>query len=133
MPSTTFLDPLLRRHAPSLSLITDAGDVLATRVALAGDTTSRKRGLLGRTEFCAGEALIIAPCSAIHTWFMRFSIDAVFADRQGRVLKVREHLVPWRMSGSLRGFAVIELPAGTVRGRLRAPQLLRLEVTAKED
>jgi uncharacterized protein len=45
-------------------------------------------------------------------WFMRFPIDAVFLDREHRVLRVVEHLAPWRVAGCRRAKAVIELPAG---------------------
>ena len=58
--------------------------------------------------------MIIAPSNAIHTFFMKFPIDVVYVTRDGRVVKCREHLVPWRVSGALRAFGVIELPAGTL-------------------
>lgn len=45
-------------------------------------------------------------------WFMRFPIDAVFLDREHRVLRVVEHLAPWRVAGCRGAKAVIELPAG---------------------
>jgi uncharacterized protein len=45
-------------------------------------------------------------------WFMRFPIDAVFLDREHRVLRVVEHLAPWRMAGCRGAKAVVELPAG---------------------
>ena len=38
--------------------------------------------------------MILAPCNGIHTFFMRFAIDVVFVDRQGRVLKVCRGLKP---------------------------------------
>jgi uncharacterized membrane protein (UPF0127 family) len=46
---------------------------------------------------------------------MRFSIDVAFVARDGRVLKIRHAMPPWRMAGALRGFAVIELPSGRLR------------------
>ena len=90
------------------------GCTLASAVEVAGTSESRRRGLLGRDSLDPSAALIIAPCSAIHTFFMRFAIDAVFVDRGGRVLKVTEHLKPWRIAMSLGAFAVIELNAGSV-------------------
>jgi hypothetical protein len=60
------------------------------------------------------EALVIAPCSAIHTFAMRFPIDVIFAARDGRVLKTREAFPPGRMSVSLGAFAVIEMAAGEI-------------------
>ena len=35
------------------------------------DRKTRNRGLLGRSSFPVGVAMVLAPCSAIHTWFMR--------------------------------------------------------------
>lgn len=61
----------------------------------------------------AGEALIIAPSSAVHTFGMRFSIDLIYADRRGRVLKVCDSVKPGRISMAWGAFAVVELPAGT--------------------
>jgi uncharacterized membrane protein (UPF0127 family) len=47
-------------------------------------------------------------------WLMRFSIDAVFVDPAGRVVRVAERLSPWRAVVMARGAEeVIELPAGT--------------------
>ena len=45
-------------------------------------------------------------------WFMRFAIDAAFLDRDGRVLRVAEHLRPWRIAACQGAKSVIELPAG---------------------
>jgi uncharacterized membrane protein (UPF0127 family) len=106
---------LLRGAEPPFALHhVRSGRVVATRVELALDSQSRRRGLLGRDEFEKGAALIIAPCSSIHTFFMRFAIDVVFVSRDGRVLKTYSTLVPWRMAFSFGAFAVIELPAGAL-------------------
>jgi uncharacterized membrane protein (UPF0127 family) len=45
-------------------------------------------------------------------WFMRFAIDAVFLDADGRVLRVTARLRPWRLAGCRGAKAVVELPAG---------------------
>lgn len=47
-------------------------------------------------------------------WLMRFAIDAVFIDRDRRVVKVAADLAPWRFAIVAKGARdVIELPAGT--------------------
>jgi uncharacterized membrane protein (UPF0127 family) len=47
-------------------------------------------------------------------WLMRFSIDAVFLDRDGRVVRVAERLSPLRFAAAAKGARdVLELPAGT--------------------
>jgi uncharacterized membrane protein (UPF0127 family) len=89
---------------------------MASRVELAVDSQSRRRGLLGRDGLDEGAALIIAPSSAIHTFSMRFAIDVVFVARDGRVLKTYAAVGPRRIAFSLGAFAVIELPAGAISG-----------------
>ena len=45
-------------------------------------------------------------------FFMRFAIDAVFLDKELRVVRVAADLKPWRMASKLGAKAVLELPAG---------------------
>jgi uncharacterized membrane protein (UPF0127 family) len=91
-----------------------SGRVVASRIELALDSRSRRRGLLGRDTLDKGAALIIAPCNSIHTFFMRFAIDVVFVARDGRVLKTYPGLVQWLIAFSIGAFAVIELPVGAI-------------------
>src|SRR5256885_8101099 len=70
------------------------------------------RGLIGRRGLPAGEGLLLSPAPAIHTAFMRFPIDALFLDRDLRVLDVVEQLGPWRVASKRRAHAVLELAAG---------------------
>jgi uncharacterized membrane protein (UPF0127 family) len=49
--------------------------------------------------------------------FMRFPIDAVFLDRDLRVVKVAAELRPWRAAGSRGAKAVLEIPAGEAARR----------------
>lgn len=61
-----------------------------------------------------GEGLLITKTSSITMWFMRFAIDAVFIDREKRVVRVAERIPPWRLAIAARGARdVVELPAGT--------------------
>ena len=91
------------------------GAVLAERIEHAVAITERLRGLLGRSELPAGNALAIAPCAAIHAFFMKFAVDAVFLDRRGHVVRALAELPPWRATRFHRRAAqVVELPAGTL-------------------
>ncbi len=87
--------------------------VLASAAALAGDSGSRRRGLLGRAALAPGEALVIAPSQGIHTFGMRFAIDVVFVDRRGQVVRIAAAVPPGRCRLSWRAFAVVELGSGT--------------------
>jgi uncharacterized protein len=93
----------------------ERGKVLA--VAARADTVlTRMVGLLGRAGLAAGDGLVITPCSMIHTFFMRFPIDVLFADRAGRVVAVIDTLRPFRLVwGGWRARQAIELPAGALR------------------
>jgi uncharacterized membrane protein (UPF0127 family) len=104
-----------RDVAPTRLVNRTRGALLAERVEVAAAMAERLRGLLGRTELARGSALAIAPCSAIHTFFMKFAIDAVFLDRSGRVVRALPALPPWRATRFHRRAAqVVELPAGTL-------------------
>ena len=70
---------------------------------------------MGRRSLEPGHALLIKPCSSIHTFFMRFPIDVVFVDKNRRVVKTAGHVKPWRiLLGGKGAHAVIELPAGAL-------------------
>lgn len=127
-----FLSPLLSRSPrPARLRNRRNGRILANELETAFDSTSRRRGLLGRGGLPDGAALVIAPCGAVHTFFMRFPIDLVFASRDGHVVKTRSTVPPGRVSGTLRAFAVIELPAGVIeRSGTRSGDTL--EITALE-
>jgi uncharacterized membrane protein (UPF0127 family) len=110
----TFLSPLLRNPGDHELRNERTGGVVATRVLTAFDSASRRTGLLHHESLPEGTGLIIAPSNAIHTFFMRFSIDVAFVSKDGRVVKLRAAVRPWRMAGALRAYAVVELPAGTL-------------------
>jgi uncharacterized membrane protein (UPF0127 family) len=110
-----WLSALVRDPATARVLwLRGADRPLATRVHPAFDSASRRRGLLGRTRLDDDEALILAPCSSVHTAFMRFPLDLVFADRAGRVLKTCSGVRPWRIRLAVGSFAVVELPEGAL-------------------
>jgi uncharacterized protein len=124
-----YLAPLLRRDPrPYVLRIDREGALLASRIELAGDSKSRRRGLLGRTGLPDGHVLVIAPCNGIHTFFMRFAIDVVFTDRQGRILTIARGLRPWRIAVSLRAVAAREFGSGAA-GRAGARRGDRVELS----
>ncbi len=88
------------------------GRVVCERCRVPRTPFGRMKGLLGRRRLEPGEGLLLRPASSIHTFFMRFPIDAVFLDGEQRVLKVAAELSPWRTSARRRARAVLELPAG---------------------
>lgn len=91
------------------------GTELASEARAARGLWSRSVGLLGRSSLRPGEALVLEPCSSIHTAFMRFAIDVLYVEQSGRVAKTVPSLKPFRMSGALRNArTVVELPSGLI-------------------
>ena len=107
-----FLAPLKVNVLRHVLRNASTGTLLADHIEHAFDSSGRRRGLLGRNGLPPGHVLILAPCPAIHTCFMRFNIDVVFAKRDGEVIKVRRGVKPWQAAGALRAFAAIEFPEG---------------------
>ena len=96
------------------------GQVVCERCLLAETPFARMRGLLGRRSLGSEEGILLRPAASIHTWFMRFPIDAVFVDRELAVVDVAASVKPWRTRARRGAHAVVELAAGEAeRRRLR--------------
>lgn len=74
---------------------------------------ARMRGLIGRKTLAPGKGMLIPKCNCIHTFFMRFPIDATFLDKNGRTVKVVRNVRPWRpwIWGGWRAASVLETKA----------------------
>jgi uncharacterized protein len=91
---------------------------LATDLVVARTHWSRFRGLMATdsSHFTRGQGLWINPSHGIHTFAMRFPIDAVYLDRDRLVIHIEEDLKPWRMAAvRIQATSVLELPTGTIR------------------
>ena len=88
------------------------GTVVCARCVVADSALARSKGLLGRASLDEDEGILLRPGGSIHMFFMRFAIDAVFLDRDLRVLRVAADLKPWRMASKRGAKSVLELPAG---------------------
>jgi len=91
--------------------------VLADRLLAPRSFVGRGVGLMFKRALEPGTGMWIAPCNGIHMFFMNFAIDAVFLDKERRVVRVCPHLRPWRVVPVVFGaHSVLELPADTVTG-----------------
>ena len=113
---SSFLRPILRSTSGQFVIRNLRNDrALAQDIVAAFDSKTRKTGLLRHASFPEGSAMLIAPSNAVHTFFMRFPIDIAFVTREGKVVKTCDSVRPWRIAAAFRAYAVIELPAGTLR------------------
>lgn len=114
------------------------GVVLADRAAIAHTWWRRLRGLLARRRLHEGEGLIFPRCRSIHTGFMPFPIDVIFAKSDGpptagaarsvSVTTFVERLKPFRVVWDRNADTVIELPANTI-SRTSTQRGTRLTIT----
>ena len=87
--------------------------LLFDRLIVADNFLSRAVGLIGKRSLPRDEAMLIQPCSSIHTCAMRMNLDVAFCDRDGVVLGVARDVRPWRFKIGPRGSRiVIEWQAG---------------------
>jgi len=103
-----------------MKVVNKTNGILVSSAAARADTfMTRLFGLIPKKSIGPEEALWLEPCTMIHMCFMSFPIDAVFLDRNMRVVRVLENFRPWRFSpyvGSAAG--VLERPAGRCRCRV---------------
>jgi len=86
---------------------------------------TRLFGLIPRKSLGEEEGLWLEPCAMIHMCFMGFAIDAVFLDKEMKVLRIIEEFKPWRFSPWVYGArGVLELPAGRCAGRVAEGDVL---------
>jgi uncharacterized membrane protein (UPF0127 family) len=92
------------------------GVALAECARVADTAWSRVVGLLRDKQLAPGDGLWIVPCNSVHSFAMRFVFDAIFLDKELRVVRLYPEMKPWRMSAIVFGaHSVLEVPAGSVR------------------
>jgi len=94
---------------------TSKNTILADNAELANTFLKRLIGLLNRKALNPGEALILAPSNSIHSFFMRFTIDVLFLDKSGKVIRTLPSFKPFRLSPiCFNSHSVIEFPENTL-------------------
>jgi len=93
----------------------DNGALIADQGRVAATFWSRFRGLLGRNDYSCGEALVIKPCTSVHTVGMKFAIDVLFVSAQNEIVHIIEAMPARRFSPWIKNASyVVELPAGRI-------------------
>ncbi len=93
---------------------------------------SRFKGLMFVKEIDDDYALHITPCNQIHMLNMRFALDVIYLDKNGRVVKVDENVQPGRICKTVKqANSVIEMKAFAA-SRLGVCQGDVLEITVQK-
>ena len=68
------------------------GHVLGDQIDLADTSEKRRTGLLKHMGLKPGEGLWIVPCESVHCFFMKFTIDVLYIDRDKKVRGMRRRM-----------------------------------------
>ena len=85
--------------------------LLGFDVPVATTRSSRLLGLALLRRERAGEGLLIPRCRSVHTFGMRFPLDLLFLDEEGRVVSLHRSVSPGRIVRCRAAAAVLELPS----------------------
>ena len=99
-----------------LTAINVTREVRLTECARVADTFfTRLVGLLADRTLEYGDGLWIKPCNSIHSIGMHFVFDAIFLDKNLKVVHLMREMKPWRISKMVfSAHSVLELPAGLI-------------------
>jgi len=104
--------------------------VVSDHCRFANSVLKRMVGLLNRRVLAQGEGLLLDRCYGIHTFFMRFSIDVLFLDKELRVMRAVPALPPFRTSVVKHAVYVLELPVGSIeRSQTAAGDQIQMKTT----
>ncbi len=108
---------------------TSKASVIAQQADRADTFLSRLIGLLGRTDLKPDQGLVINRANSIHMFFMKFPIDAIFVNRENRVVGLVENIKPFQLSPVFwRAHFVIEVGVGVIEtSKTTLGDLIRLE------
>ncbi len=91
-----------------LHYLTQTGKAIP--ISIAKTFSSRFWGLMCKNEGDYG--LLLSPCNSIHTFFMRYNLDAIFLDKDNRVISIKRFIKPYSIVPSVRAAKkVLEFPS----------------------
>jgi uncharacterized protein len=90
--------------------------LLFDKVNIAASFFKKLAGLIFSRPLNLNEGLLIECCNSIHTFWMRFAIDAVFIGSNNVIVHLMENLKPFRLSPIIReAVKVLELRSGAIK------------------
>ncbi|MGJ9457690.1 DUF192 domain-containing protein [Oceanobacillus sp. CF4.6] len=102
------------RHIKLINSQTE--QVIAGKVKGAYTFWPRFKGLMLTKSMPENTGLHISPCPSIHTFFMKYSIDILYLNKENEIVGIEENLEPGKIGKRFSGaYSVIEFPAGTIK------------------
>jgi len=90
--------------------------VVSENIMVANTFFKRLKGLMLTKELPEQDALHIIPCNEIHTFFMNYSIDVLYLDKDKRIVHMDEEMEPGKIGKKVKNaISVVELPGGKVK------------------
>jgi len=83
--------------------------VLVPNLYVTESSIERMKGLLGWKKLAYPDGLLITSCNSVHTFFMPYTIDVIYLNKQGVIIKIVNGLKPWRLSFCLKASSTLEL------------------------
>lgn len=88
---------------------------ISKNVIMADSFLKRLKGLMFTKELSPDYSIYIHPCGQIHTFFMNYSIDVLYLDKNNVILAIDENIKPGKIGKKVKGAtAVIELRGGKI-------------------
>lgn len=88
--------------------------ILFSDVKIADHFATRLIGLLKTAGLNENQGLLLNKCSQIHTFGMKFSIDAIFLSKDGEILHIEKALAPGKVSPHIsKTVWVLEVRSGS--------------------
>lgn len=105
--------------------------ILLNEVKVADRFVTRLIGLLKTAVLTENQGLLLKKCNQVHTFGMKFSIDAIFLSKDGDILHMEQEMVPGKISPHIKkAYWVLELKCGSCN-RLKLEINQRLVVRQK--
>jgi uncharacterized membrane protein (UPF0127 family) len=106
-------------------LKTTKGETLCHKMIVANTMLSRMKGLMFAADLPDCDGLLLKPGNSIHTFFMLFSLDVVFLDKNFKIVKIIYDMTPWKMTRMyFKSHQVLEMKAGTLKKNLNVGEML---------
>lgn len=99
--------------------------VLSAQVHVAESFRSRLKGLMFSKALNSNHCLWISQCKSVHSFFMKFTLDLLFVDKNLIVVKIIKTFKPWRITALyIKADSVFEFNEGELNNIKVGDQLL---------